>query len=342
MADTFQFHKGIKIHTIIKKTIAILVPRSQLEPILASINKTFLFIKIPEYENKENLSYKCHNDHNEFEDEYFLLVLASNEQCKTTFEDCFWSDDIGRTVKSSMRSNIRGSSTGTKHHGSDGEYFGFGIISKYALKENLSINTFAGNNASNWDTRQLLKMQLKILMNNFQNILPLSLWCAFLVTNSMLEICNKYPDDCSNILDVLDENEIDRNSYSCSNWICLNAETREFHQETDSSYTYISVPYWHPKYYLPETKAYNKGTANFVFKWTSKLNTESDSRFLPLEMSDGMNVMFSGFGCYHRQHKTNNGTFWNFASYQNSAFYSKLRMSIIRCIVSNFCEKDIN
>ena len=152
----------------------------------------------------------------------------------------------------------------------------------------------------------------------------------------MLEICNKHCHDCADLLSILHENEIDRNCISCSNWICWNAETKHFHQEMDSSYTFISVPYWHPDYYKPFMRSYNKGKANFIFKWTSKDSPESETRYLPLEMSDGMSVLFSGFGCYHRQHLTNDGTFWNFASYQNKQFYDKLRMSIIRSLSNNY------
>ena len=54
--------------------------------------------------------------------------------------------------------------------------------------------------------------------------------------------------------------------------------------------------------------------------------------YLPIEMDDGVSIFFSGYGCYHRQHKTDDGVFSNIASYQNRQFYHKLRMSIIRCL----------
>lgn len=75
----------------------------------------------------------------------------------------------------------------------------------------------------------------------------------------------------------------------------------------------------------------NKGSANFIFKWQS-IKEKQNLMYLPIEMDDGVSIFFSGYGCYHRQHRTNDGVFWNIASYQNRQFYHKLRMSIIRCL----------
>ena len=166
------------------------------------------------------------------ENEFVLIMLSSNEKNKVK-PQYLWTKEYGDQVYENMRANISCSETNEKHHGLNGKYFGFGLISKYALQKNLSINTFAGNNAHNSEIRSTLREKLHVLMNNQQNVLPLSLFCGFLLTNSMLEICNKHHHDCADILRILRENEIDRNCVSCSNWIFWNAATRHFHQEMD-------------------------------------------------------------------------------------------------------------
>ena len=144
----------------------------------------------------------------------------------------------------------------------------------------------------------------------------------------MLDFARSHPNECAAIIDILDRNGISNKAFSCSNWICSDASTKFFHQETDSSYTFITVPYWNKE------EIAKKGVANFIFRWTSKVGDNDSNRYLSLQMDDGINILFSGFGCYHRQHRVDNKPFFNFASYQNRSFFHKLRMSIIRCIMT--------
>ena len=116
------------------------------------------------------------------ENEFVLIMLSSNEKNKVK-PQYLWTKEYGDQVYENMRANISGSETNEKHHGLNGKYFGFGLISKYALQQNLSINTFAGNNAHNSEIRSTLREKLHVLMNNQQNVLPLSLFCGFLLTN---------------------------------------------------------------------------------------------------------------------------------------------------------------
>ena len=337
MAKTKQYKEGIKVHLIPHKHIAILVSKKDFEPILLKLSFTILYIGVPEYETHHMSS--CDGRDDQFDNEYILIMLSSNRQNNCIPSDCLWNHIYGKELLDGMNANMKGSETNEKHHGCDGTYFGFGLVAKYAIQEDLSINSFAGNNQRTRPMIDSLMRKLKHLMNNQQSVVPLSLYCGFLLTNTMIELSRKYPEDFPQLRRILQENNISRNAISCSNWICHNAQTRNFHQETDSSYTFITVPYWHPDYYKPEMKWYNKGSVNFMFKWTSKALDEAESRFFPLEMSDGISIMFTGFGCYHRQCRTNNGTFWNFASYQNKRFYDNLRLSIIRCLRKNYDEE---
>ena len=146
----------------------------------------------------------------------------------------------------------------------------------------------------------------------------------------MYSLSHLVPSQCSKLIDIIEEANRNINNVSVSNWICENAHTKLFHQEFDSSYTLIATPFWDIDCFN-ESKTL-KGEANFVFKWTSCSLPSNEQKYLPLTMKDGINILFSGFGCYHRQHRTNKGLFWNIACYQNSQFYDKLRASIIRLI----------
>ena len=125
-------------------------------------------------------------------------------------------------------------------------------------------------------------------------------------------------------------NGIDDNGIMTSNWVCGNAEMTNFHQETDGSYTLLSVPFWDMNDL--RSKNITLGNANFVFKWTSSNVEQSEQRYLPIKMSSGVSIFFSGFGCYHRQHRTDTEMFWNIGSYQNRSFFQNLKKSIIRCM----------
>ena len=73
------------------------------------------------------------------------------------------------------------------------------------------------------------------------------------------------------------------------------------------------------------------GKVNFLFCWTNNEN-EKDNRYLSFEMNDGFTLFYTGFGCYHRQCKMDSNKFWNYASYQNSKYFSNMRRSLIRCM----------
>ena len=171
------------IERYINHVLAILLPKSQFVPILNTIKRNFVFIDVPEYCVKKKQQSKNSTDTNlPEENEFVLIMLSSNEKNKVK-PQYLWTKEYGDQVYENMRANISCSETNEKHHGLNGKYFGFGLISKYALQKNLSINTFAGNNAHNSEIRSTLREKLHVLMNNQQNVLPLSLFCGFLLTN---------------------------------------------------------------------------------------------------------------------------------------------------------------
>ena len=88
------------------------------------------------------------------------------------------------------------------------------------------------------------------------------------------------------------------NKISTSNWVCENATTRDFHQEHVSSYTVVAVPHWDREEL--RGKKLRIGNTKFVFRWIAE-GEDSQESYLPLELYDGLSVVFTGFSCFHRQ-----------------------------------------
>ena len=156
-------------------------------------------------------------------------------------------------------------------------------------------------------------------------------------TNIILEETKKSTEKLSN---EIKKCGVDKDCISTSNWVCQNASTKEFHQELDSSYTIITVPQWD----RDNLKLNNKsiGRTKFVFKWTN--DSDEHQSYLPIELTDGLSVSFTGFSCCHRQERIfnattastvrngGNGDFYNICSYQNKRYHANLRRSILRCL----------
>ena len=170
------------------------------------------------------------------------------------------------------------------------------------------------------------------------------MYCGFCIMSSIAKIILENKEKCPEIYKELTEsNGISESYISTSNWLCHNAETLEFHQEYDSSYTFISVPIFNYDKLNKEkknqqlSKPYlrNRDTI-FEFKWTKKLSTiEADDTVLQIKMEDGVGLFYSGFGCYHRQNLNRCTDFWNYSSYQNKSFLQKFRSSLIRSFKNN-------
>ena len=271
-------------------------------------------------------------------------MMACNASDNVTPNESKWNVPFSKTIPKILTPNLSGTHDNHRHHGSIGKYYGFGIVSTYGINNKLSISTFAGNNSTDPKVGQListLRADIQYIINRQHAALPLILHSAFALTSAYIGFVSKYPNECSNIVDLLEDNKCNTEFLSMSNYICEDAETLEFHQEFDSSYTLLSVPQWDMNTFLPYGQGMsdegNKdkiqmGTANFLFRWTSNVLAEDEHSYFPITMSPGCNILFTGFGCYHRQHKTNKGKFFNYSSYQNRQYYHKTRKSVIRCL----------
>ena len=330
-----QYGVGIKLYQIPGSRVAMLCSMNQFKSIISEIKKRFLFITIPDYQIE--IDGKNNNDsEHEFEEKYVLLMFARSEKSDKVADNTKWSDYVATSVKKKLRVNMSGNDRNSKHHGCVGKYYGIGLISRYALEDNLSVSDFAGNDPANSSISKLIEYlvdDVNYMIQRNQSFLPNATYCGFSLVSALMNVASKNTNKCqtiNNLIQKYDRKQMD--FVPISNWICFNAETKRFHQEYDASYTFLSVPHWSKKSIDNNNELNSKprGTANFIFKWTSGDINNHEHRYLPIMMNEGCTIFFSGYGCYHRQHRTNNADFWNYATYQNRQFYHKMRMSIIR------------
>ena len=208
-----------------------------------------------------------------------------------------------------MKVNLKGSVLSkSKHFGCEGNYYGFGSVAKYNIKNNLSVFQFAQKKDMNQNIihKMIDTMSENIdysfgrISSSFPNITNYS-FSMMEATNVILQENDKSTHHLSK--EIL-KCGVDKNCISTSNWVCQNAATKEFHQELDSSYTIVTVPQWDHE----DLKLNNKfiGRTKFVFKWTN--DTEINQSYFPIELTDGLSMSFTGFSCSHCQERIINST----------------------------------
>ena len=300
--------------------------------VLHSMNIKFIEIKVPD----DNCQKPKHQN-KKINIEYMMIIFACNEEDNEVGESSKWTPRFTRRIKRIMKVSLSGTSKKNKHHGSRGLYYGFGLISKYNIRRKLSVYEFSGGSNEKKEKRkqllEVLRSDIEYTVGRQHRALPDGIYLGFLVMSSMVDIILNLKNKCKEIITLLSSEGVSSNMMCSSNWVCKDAETTEFHQELDSSYTCISVPFWNHK--ALQKERVTKGNANFIFRWNDENFDGNSSLYLPIWMNDGLSLLFSGFGCYHRQHKTDNHKFWNLSTYQNRSFFQKLRSSIIRCVHDN-------
>ena len=326
-----QFEKGIKVQKIPNKRLALITPKNAFLQAIKSLAIDFVDIELPCGGGTKCKSLK-------FKKDYILIMFASNEKVNNDSIHK-WTPTFKTLVEFKMKKNLTGGSgkMDGKHFGSKGTYYGYGLIAKYntlQTNKNISVYQFAGNESEEKMKQNIiaaLRSDIEYMMSRSCRMLPNGLFAGFSVVSSIYKMMLSHPQQCKVLLDLFESEGVDDSKMCVSNWACKNAETLHFHQETDSSYTFLSVPMW-DKAQL-EQDGLELGTANFIFKWTNLESNASKPIYLPIKMDEGTSILFSGFGCYHRQHRTGiKKEFWNLASYQNRAFWQKLRNSVSRLV----------
>ena len=237
----------VKLSKLKNKRLTLLIEKQQFFNIIKKKgSKNVIEIKIPDttvLSNKDiNLIPK------NLQKDYVLLLLASNNNhgLKTN-SDRKWDNQFTLKIQKRLKKNMSTSKKNpSKHFKSCGDYYGFGLIGKYELKNHMSVFQFAGNENPDDEVQNLLKIFAKDIdygFNRMLDVLPNSIYCGFCIMSSIAKIILENKEKCPEIYKELTEsNGISESYISTSNWLCHNAETLEFHQEYDSSYTFISVP----------------------------------------------------------------------------------------------------
>ena len=138
-------------------------------------------------------------------------------------------------------------------------------MSKYSIRRKLSVYKFSGGSYEKKEKRkqllEVLQSDIEYTVRRQHRALPDGIYLGFLVMLSMVEIILNLKNECKEIITLLSSEGVSSNMMCSSNWVCEDAETTEFHQELDSSYTCISVPFWNHK--ALQKERVTKGNANF-------------------------------------------------------------------------------
>ena len=158
-----------------------------------------------------------------------------------------------------------------------------------------------------------------------ERLIPHSVKAGFSLFHSMVQFSNVYKDSCSGILDILSKKGITEEHKSICNWICIDAQTKDYHEDDDSSYSLICVPFVD----LHKSPQYcqSRGQYSFVFCWDEYC---SDDAKVSIKLDPGVGIYFLGPACNHKQMMKRNGSFVNMSSYQNKRLFDTLKCSIKR------------
>ena len=129
--------KSFTISRISGKRLFILTRLRDFSHILQSDTTSYNIYKIP---------FHCLHKHKIkhvtlSKEDYILIASIGNESNKNTKPSLCIDDNLVNDIKQTMNVNVRGD--GKKHFGSFGKYFGFGIVSKFSINNNMSFGVFA-------------------------------------------------------------------------------------------------------------------------------------------------------------------------------------------------------
>ena len=164
-----------------------------------------------------------------------------------------------------------------------------------------------------------------LFLQRQHRLIPGSVEGGFSIFSSLLEIIKQNKTKFHEAVSILKEKKMGFEDFSLCNWICRNAYTGEFHQDSDSSYSLICVPFVNTS----RSQSYLKmrGKYCFEFKWK-----ECVDHSLKIDLDPGVSIYFLGAICDHKQYVAETGDFINLASYQNKRLYSAIKSSIIRIL----------
>ena len=221
------------------------------------------------------------------------------------------------------------SSNGSKHNNTYGKYYGFGLINKYKNQDGLSFGEFQRWKTQSEDNKYKLKKLVCHIFNNISGIMNTKLegliQSGNVLINSMIAFGTHTSINKNFMKTSIPFDSLSKSYYSL--WICENARTESFHQECDTSYTLICVPYIEKSIHDN-----NEINYNFQFRWNS-IHSE-EVKGINILLQEGICIYYNGFGLFHRQVPNNKNyeksTFWNMSMYHNKRLFNCINKSVKR------------
>ena len=149
----------VKLSELKNKRLTLLIEKQQFFNVIKKKgSKKFLEIKIPDATILSNKDLNLIP--NKLQKDYVLLLLASNNNhgLKSN-SDQKWNNNFTMKIEKLLRKNLSTTKKNpSKHFKSCGDYYGFGLIGKYELKNHMSVFQFAGNDSPDDEVQNLLKI----------------------------------------------------------------------------------------------------------------------------------------------------------------------------------------
>ena len=239
--------------------------------------------------------------------DYVLLLLCVFGV--ETSQDFMWDNmkDL-KCLRKMKKSTVKG--TDIHHYGSSGQCFSFGLRNSFVTDaNNISITTYAGDRQFQirkykdfiWSNIASVYKAFDCIIGGVSNKLNLS-------CRSMMHMAYNTP-----LSDYLPFNQRSSQSYIFSGFINVNARTRHFHCEKDTTYTTIYVP-----------KQKDKG-ANITFQF--QIN---ESFLINIIAHQQTCFTYSAYCLAHRQLKTEGTNCMNISTYSGKRVFCNYRKSYHR------------
>ena len=153
------------------------------------------------------------------QDEYVILMIASNKRKEVT-HDALWTRDFVSGIQNVFRISLQGN--GHKHHGSYGNYFGWGITAKYEIEDCISYGKFATKQGIDDKLHKeyctVLQSDITFAAIELNSHLPWIVQCGQQVIQSLVNISNNM---CLPSAKMTSFQEGMVSAYICQNAWCL-------------------------------------------------------------------------------------------------------------------------
>jgi hypothetical protein len=234
-----------------------------------------------------------------------------------------WDKDDFKSIKS-CKPNILSASS---HHGSVGYYASFGNKGSFDKTVDSSVGQYVTKKHKNNNRQNSINTLASSYEQKIATVIDSTVRCMDKLLPNIRSIISPCIDTAYQLQNgTKDINLMKVSSSNNGCWqssICINAETKSFHNEHDCTYTLIAIP--DQDFFNTKSK---DEEYNFIFKL-------SPDNMVHIDLIAGISFIFSGHFLTHRQSKkccdeSLNSVFYNIASYGNKRLFNHLRKSINR------------